>query len=112
MKIVSREPEMSGTSFQGYYLKLPYARIVAVLGEPSPDSTDGYKVSTEWDLQFEDGTVATVYDYKETNLYSDELPSPEKLRASKFSDWHIGGFSMKAVFRLRELFGAEHVVKE
>jgi hypothetical protein len=61
-----------------------------LFGEPT--SADEYKVSTEWRLKDENGQVFAVYDWKETNLYGDGLPSPEKFREeNRLMDWHIGG---------------------
>lgn len=58
--------------------KLPVAPrdLVAVLGEPSFSFTEpGDKVSREW--VFTDGDyVFSVYDYKKTSLYDNDLPEP------------------------------------
>ena len=93
--------EMGCTGLEGY-IKVPFSKVVEVLGEPQ--HTDGYKVAFEWNITFEDGTVATIYDYKESNLYDDDLPTPSELIEQEFSDWHIGGTSKKAVELISELF--------
>ena len=68
---------------------LTYAQLVEVFGEPNCEG-DGYKVSTEWVLS--DGKiVVTLYDYKETNLYSEGLPTIEHFRERPY-EWHIGAF--------------------
>lgn len=93
-----------GTSLQGY-LRVPFSRVVEVFGEPGKG--DDYKVAFEWRIEFEDGTVATIYDWKSTSLYDDKsAPSPEALRASEFSDWHIGGNSKRAVELVKTTVGA------
>ena len=46
---------------------------------------DGVKVQAEWDLVFQDGTVATIYDYKE------DIPKEQ------VTNWHIGGYNNRAV---------------
>lgn len=65
----------NGTSLQGY-VTATYDELVAVFGK---DGGSGDKVTAEWVLQFDDGTVATIYDWKQyetpTGLY----------------DWHVGG---------------------
>jgi len=49
------------TSLQGY-MPARYEDLVAVFGEPEGG---GDKTTVEWCLAFEDGTVATIYDWKE-----------------------------------------------
>lgn len=49
--------------------------------------SDG-KVTTEWILEFEDGVVATIYDWKRYSYGSPALDEDYK--------WHIGGLEDKA----------------
>lgn len=81
--------DVNGTHRQGY-LKITYQELIDVLGDPHGENGD--KTQAEWELQFEDGTVATLYDYKEL------------FRVERVTDWHIGGHDQKAVDRIRELF--------
>jgi len=80
-----RGGEMTGTSLKGY-IETTYEQLESVLGEPvyGPNDTDADKITCEWVITFQDGTVATVYDWKvgETpmDLYS----------------WHIGGNNNKS----------------
>jgi len=76
------------TSLQGY-MPARYEELVTVFGEPT-DSGD--KTTAEWALEFEDGTVATIYDWKEysTPMYT--------------YNWHIGGMSKLAVARVQQAF--------
>ena len=91
---------MTGTSLQGYCPSgTTYAQLVAAFGEPG--ANDGYKVDAQWALGFEDGTVATVYNYKTgRNYLEDEGRAVENLVGD---DWHIGGKSPEAVARIVEL---------
>ncbi len=88
-----------GPSFQGY---LPpgtsYARLLEVLGPPSGDG-DGCKVDVEWVLLFEDGQVATIYNYKTGPNYNDGA-----VRIEDITDWHIGGLDQRIVERVQEIF--------
>jgi hypothetical protein len=81
---------MNGTSLQGKIVTT-YARLVEMFGEP--DFTNGDKVTAEWCLEFEDGTVATIYDWK----YG-ETPMGEAV-------WNIGGKNSEAVYRVYEVMG-------
>lgn len=79
------------TSRQGE-VDISYAELVEKLGEPSSDG-DGYKVDAEWALEFEDGTIATIYNYKTgPNYNGDDYCKVEDIR-----DWHIGGRDKRAV---------------
>jgi hypothetical protein len=80
--------EANGTSLQGY-IRATYAELVERFGEPE---AGGDKTTVEWCLAFEDGTIATIYDWKEyeTPMYA--------------YDWHIGGMSKTAVTRVTSTF--------
>jgi len=75
-----------GTSLQGY-VTATYQQLKSLLGEPTfgPDGNMDGKVTCEWVLKFEDGSVVTVYDWK---TYS---RTPRKMY-----EWHVGGTSPQA----------------
>lgn len=82
-----------GTHLVGETPPLTYATLVAAFGTPAQYEADhggDGKVSTEWTFRGADG-VFTVYDYKETALYDDGLPSVAAFRAGPAYRWHIGG---------------------
>ena len=76
------------TSLRGY-MPARYEELVAVFGEPEGG---GDKTTVEWCLEFEDGTVATIYDWKEceTPMYK--------------YNWHIGGMSKLSMARVESAF--------
>jgi hypothetical protein len=80
--------EANGTSLQGY-VEAYYHQLVEVFGEPEGG---GDKTTVEWVLSFEDGTVATIYDWK-----LDETPT-------SMYNWHIGGVNNTAVTRVTSTF--------
>jgi hypothetical protein len=90
---VVKNANVNGTSLIGEYCA-SYTALRAVLGVPETSTNrncgDG-KVSTEWYLKDNLGNVYTIYDWKETNLYSEDLPSVRKFRQRPVYDWHIGG---------------------
>ena len=80
---------LDGTSLQGC-VEASFAQLRQIFGDPLPE-TDGYKVSTEWVLLCPvDGMTVTLYDYKETNLYSKDYPTVEEFRANPSYEWHVG----------------------
>ena len=76
----------NGTSLCGY-VKTTYAELLEKLGEPLRDFSGDGKVTCEWVIDFHDGTVSTIYDWKlsvtPTHLYN----------------WHIGGRGVNVVER-------------
>ena len=70
-------------------VSIPPDVVLHLFGQP--DESDGYKSSMEWLFEDEEGNVVSLYDWKSTNLYSSELPSPDVLLASPVSyEFHIG----------------------
>lgn len=67
-----------------------YADLVTLLGEPN-STGDEYKVSTEWNLELEDGTNFRIYDWKMTSLYDSDGLSVEDFRKLPSYEWHLGG---------------------
>ena len=64
-------------------------QLVSTFGQPQQQ---GYKVSGLYVFESEDGTVFTVYDYKYTNLYNRDLPTPEEFwNSDEITNFSIGG---------------------
>ena len=84
----TNEADVNGTSLQGY-VQAYYHQLVEVFGEPEGG---GDKTTVEWCLSFEDGTVATIYDWK-------EYETPMGLHR-----WNIGGKSHRDVDRVTSTF--------
>lgn len=79
---------VNGTSLRGYFTATR-DEIEAVFGAPTISHNDtSDKVTTEWYLIFEDGTVATIYDWKRY-----ELGAPQ---TGERIEWHIGGHNERA----------------
>jgi len=75
-----------------------YAKLVEVFG-PEHSKGDDYKVQAEWNLIFEDGTYATIYDYKEGDAYNGPGQGIPK---EQVTDWHIGGTNPAAADRVKD----------
>lgn len=75
-----------GTSMMGEFPASCKA-LTALFGEPL-NSCD--KVSTQWKFRGEDGSVVTLYEYKETAQYGDSRTTVKQFRARKSYDWHVG----------------------
>ena len=73
-----------GTSFHNHTFSATVGGLRKALGEPYCEQNDGEdKVNFEWIMETEDGTVFTVYDWKEYR----QLDENEDI------EWHIGGRS-------------------
>jgi len=95
------------SSLQGETAPFTFFEIAAVFGLPNNDGDD-YKVTSEWKLEFEDGTIATIYDYKATEAYDGSYPSVENFRHTKY-EWHIGGRSKRAAELVNEVLSKQPV---
>ena len=87
------------SSLQGYLNDVTYKEIVSVFGSPNAES-DGYKTDAEWEIKFDDGTYATIYNWKNGKNYCGKSGTPK----TKITEWHIGGNNQKAVERIKEWF--------
>lgn len=88
-----------GGSLQGY-IDVSYADLKSKLGKPST-SFDDYKSDAEWQIEFEDGTNATIYNYKDGKNYNGASGTPK----TRLRDWHIGGQDQRSVELVHALFG-------
>jgi hypothetical protein len=66
--------------------------LEAVFGPPLPIWSD--RVTTEWVIRFEDGKIATIYDWKR------QIPPG----AQEVYNWRIGGRDILTVTRVHEAF--------
>lgn len=90
--------ETNGTHYFGDLLAT-YDEVVATFGEPMKDGFDDCKSDAEWHIQFEDGMVATIYNWKDGRNYLGE----DGLETWEISDWHIGAHSPEVVSRIKAI---------
>lgn len=88
--VLNQNASVGGTSFHSVYINVKPSDLFLFFGDS--DITDDYKVSKEWTFQFK-GMVFTIYDWKSTNLYDRDLPSPEDFWAQDEVRLHVGGWS-------------------
>ena len=74
----------NGTSFHDTTFIATVADLRKILGEPQCEQNDGQdKCNFDWTMETEDGTVFTVYDWKEYR----------RLEEDEDIEWHVGGRS-------------------
>jgi len=93
---VTRTEETSGTWLQGNIVTTR-ANLEAVFGEPTFYEGGG-KVTVEWGLKFEDGTLATIYDWKR---YEEGKPALDEEMT-----YNVGGLVPEALVRVQEALKA------
>ena len=91
--------EIGGSCLQGY-IEVSFAKLVETFGEPS-DNYDDYKSDAEWQIEFENGVRATVYNYKNGINYCGTSGTPVK----DITDWNVGGYNKQAVEMVMEALG-------
>ena len=82
--------KINGTCGQGIVIT-SYDKLVELFGEPNKTGSD--KTQVEWDIEWSDGTISTIYDWK---CYGQE---PEEV-----TEWSIGGNNFKSVQYIKDLF--------
>lgn len=82
--------DIGGTSLVGR-INTTYDKLVEIFGIPLDG--DGHKSDSEWEIQFSDGNVATIYNYKNGINYNGSDGTP----VEEITDWHIGGYDIVVV---------------
>lgn len=92
MKFVkATNKDVCGTCLQAY-LQISYADLVRIFGRQHSKG-DGYKTDAEWRFKFADGTIATIYNYKDGRSYLGR----KGLAVKNIANWHVGGNDLRAV---------------
>lgn len=87
----------SGTCLEGE-ITADYSVLLSKLGPPG-ESFDNYKTDAEWIIEFEDGSVATIYNWKDGKNYLGE----GGLDLCDIKEWHVGGRSKEVVAWVNDL---------
>lgn len=89
---------IGGTCLQGY-INVEYKTLKKLFGKPSAFGDD-FKTDAEWYIQFEDGSVATIYNWKNGKNYCGKEGIPK----TKITEWNIGGNDVSVVEKLESIF--------
>ena len=85
--------EVDGTWGQGSVCAT-YDELVTLFGFPFGASGDG-KVQAEWVVKFDNGILATIYDWKQYDTATEDVVN-----------WNIGGRSWQAEYFVQETLNA------
>lgn len=88
--------DADGTFIVGSIHDIPFDRLVEVFGTPDPG--DGCKTDVDWVIKFDNGVVATIYNWKDGPIYGG-------LDVEFITRWNIGGHSSKARYEVEKVLG-------
>lgn len=86
------------TSYKGC-LDVSFSTLVDIFGPPS--IADEFKVDAQWLIKFEDGLVATIYNWKNGRNYRQQ----SGLDVEDIKDWNVGGKKEEVVDRINSILG-------
>ena len=69
------------------------SKVAKKIGISSEDG-DGYKLDAHWSIEWEDGKVATIYNWKNGLNYNDKIIRGSDhygIQLTDIREWHIGG---------------------
>ncbi len=85
-------------------IRATFNKLVSVFGQPTEQSYEfGEKVDCEWVIEFEDGMVATIYNWKNGKSYLGE----DGLEIQEIEHWMVGGHMHYVMDRINKLLAAE-----
>ena len=89
------EVDTNMSHLQGY-INADYEELVDAFGLPMRYGFDDYKVDAEWHISFADGTVASIYNWKNGRNYM----GTQGMDVQDIREWHVGGYSKIALIHL------------
>jgi len=89
--------QTSGTHLQGT-VETSYDNLVKIFGEPHIKGEPGSKIDVEWAFEFDDGTISTIYNWKDGLCYQGDDGDP----VESITDWHVGGMYKDALTKVKE----------
>lgn len=97
---IKKAKNVNGTCLQGR-IETTLAELTKKFGPPHVEKPNHFdKVGYEWMLEFSDGTIATIYDWKR---YTNKPLEPNE----KF-EWNIGGYDQQAVKNIFQIMKNEY----
>lgn len=94
-----------GTWRQGY-VDATYSELFEAFGSEHSRGDD-FKTTCEWHIKFKDGTIATIYDWKQNVNYCGET---DGIHYEDCEHWNIGGNRSEAVEYVKRIL-SEPVVE-
>jgi len=83
-------------------LDADYSLLCKLFGQPFDG--DGYKVDAEWMIEFDDGTIATIHNWKDGRNYC----GAEGLPTQQIRIWSVGGHDIRALNLIKDMVENAH----
>lgn len=87
------------TSYKGE-IDISYCELCELFGPPLKEGFDDCKSDAEWRIKFENGTIATIYNWKNGRNYCGPLNG---LDVEEITEWNVGGHSIDAIQLVRQV---------
>lgn len=91
--------DVNGTQLKGLIVAR-FDDISRIFGKPMESACD--KADAEWHIEFSDGKVATIYNYKDGKSFSPRGKHPENIKT-----WHLGAKEKEAAKRIICMLGLD-----
>lgn len=78
-----------------------YETIKKVFGEPNTDFECGHQTDAHWTIQFLDGQVGTIYNWKNGKNYCDAYELED------IPEWEVGGKTSEVYERINKMLGLD-----
>lgn len=98
MRYQKANPSRLNGSYHVGEINVNYSTLVKCFGLPHGKG-DGYKVDAEWFLEFEDGYVASIYNYKDGKNYLGK----EGQAVVDIVEWNVGGFDRIVIDYIKDI---------
>ena len=85
--------KMVGTHFFGSFENVSFEELVELFGNPI--TTEDNDIRFQWLIEFEDGLLATIYDWK--------VDYSQKCVMTQPIEWHVGGHDPRVMDRIYKL---------
>jgi len=89
----------TGTCYQGT-IKTSFTALCHMLGKPE-FLINNFKSDVQWVLTFDDGSIATIYNWKDGKNYLGEEGTP----IVQITNWNVGGHNERALKNVERLLG-------
>ena len=90
--ITSKKIDTEDSSYVGS-INCTYEYLVKVFGKETNGMSGDNKSQCSWKIKFDDGTIATIYDWKVNMVYC----NGKGINKENVTKWMVGGFNQKAI---------------
>ena len=78
-------------------IEADYSLLTKLFG--TPFSTPCHKTDAEWNVEFENGVVATIYNWKNGISYLGKHGTP----TTQINSWNVGGYDSESIRLIRDM---------